>query len=384
MEYLSAVLTACRDSKDEKTKYLASARKMGVEVLPPDVNLSRAGFAPDPTRPDCVRFGLAGIRNVGDGVVDQILAARRDGGSFKDFFDFCWRVDVGVLNKRTVESLIKAGAFDSTGHGRGGLLEVFEQTVEQIASARRKESEGYVSLFDDPSGNGGADRTLVGSQLRVPSVELPKAVLMTYEKEMLGNYVTDHPLAGLEEVLGCQTDSTFASLVEVHDGGIVSVAGIVQKVGKKFTRKGELMFILEMEDLEATCEVIVFPQTAEKAGDLVAADKVLCVRGRVDKKEDVPKLVAMEITEPDYKVLDNPVRLRIPAPDCTPQLVSELKGVLLDYPGTRPVFLHLLSGDPPKQKETVLRLGTDFRVDPGNGCVDRLRLLLGPQSVTTV
>ena len=188
---------------------------MGVEVLPPDVNLSQLGFAPDPQRPDCVRFGLAGIRNVGEGVVQHIIAARREGGDFKDFFDFCWRVDVDALNKRTIESMIKAGAFDSMGHPRGGLLEVFEQTVEQIASARRKESEGYVSLFDDPAAGEG-DRTLVGSHLRVPHVELPKAVRMAFEKEMLGNYVTDHPLAGLEEVLSCQTDASIASLSEVH------------------------------------------------------------------------------------------------------------------------------------------------------------------------
>jgi DNA polymerase-3 subunit alpha len=379
VEYLSALLTSVRDSKDEKTKYLATARKMGVEVLPPDVNLSQSEFAPDPQAPKCVRFGLAGIRNVGEGVVEHILHARREGGPFTDFFDFCWRVEVAVLNKRTIESMIKAGAFDLSSpptHERGGLLEVFEQVVEQIASARRKESEGYVSLFDDDKAGG--DRTLVGSQLRVPSTELPKAVRMTYEKEMLGNYVTDHPLAGLEDVLACQTDCSLAALVEVLDGGTVTVAGIVHRVSKKFTRKGELMFILEIEDLEATCEVIVFPQVAETAGELVAIDRVLCVRARVDRKEDVPKLVALELAEPDYSVLDAPVRIRLPAPDCTPKLVAELKSVLLDFPGTRPVFLHLQSGE----KETVLRLGPEFRVDPGNGCVDRLKLLLGPPAVS--
>jgi DNA polymerase III subunit alpha len=378
VEYLSALLTSCSDSKDEKTKYLASGRKMGVEVLPPDVNLSQLGFAPDPQRPDCVRFGLAGIRNVGEGVVHHIIAARQQAGAFKDFFDFCWRVDVTALNKRTVESMIKAGAFDSMGHGRGGLLEVFEQTVEQIASARRKEAEGYVSLFDEPGGTNG-DRSLVGSHLRIAETELPKQVRMAYEKEMLGNYVTDHPLAGLEEVLSCQTDTSIAALTEVMDGGTVAIAGIVQKIGKKFTRKGELMFILEVEDLEASCEVIVFPQTAEKSGDLVRVDQVLCIRGRVDHKDDAPKIVAMDLAEPDYTVMDNPLRVRLPAADCTPQLVAELKSVLLDYPGIRPVFLHLLSGE----KETVLRLGVDFRVEPGNGCVDRLRLLLGADAVVT-
>jgi DNA polymerase III subunit alpha len=379
VEYMSALLTAVQDSKDEKTKYLGSLRKMGVEVLPPDVNLSQSEFAPDPEKQDCVRFGLVGIRNVGEGVVEHILSARREGGVFKDFFDFCWRVDVSALNKRTVESLIKAGAFDSTSHERGGLLEVFEQVVEQIASARRKESEGYVSLFDEPGGAANGDRTLVGSQLRVPSTELPKAVLLTYEKEMLGHYVTDHPLAGLEEVLACQTDTTFASLGEIPDGGIVTVAGIVHKVGKKFTRKGELMFICDMEDLEASCEVIVFPQVAEKAGDLVGVDRVLCIRARVDHRDDVPKLVALELSEPDYAVLDSPVRIKVAAAVCDAAFVRELKAVLKEYPGTKPVFLHLVGGE----QETVLRLAPEFRVDPANGCVDRLRLLPGAEAVST-
>ena len=374
--YLSALLTKASDTKDEKTKYLASARKMGVRVLPPDVNRSQLGFAPDPEEQACIRFGLAGIRNVGEGVVEHIVAARREAGPFKDFFDFCWRVDVSVLNKRTIESLVKAGAFDSMGHARGGLLGVFEAAVDQISSARRKEAEGYVSLFDEPGSTNG-DRTLVGSRMDVPSTELPKSVMLAYEKEMLGNYVTDHPLAGLKDVLSVQTDATLASIAEVPDGGIVTVAGIVHKIGKKFTRKGELMLLLDVEDLEAGCEVIVFPAVAEKAGDLVAVDKVLCIRGRVDKKDDTPKLVALEIAEPDMLAMDAPVRLRIPAVDCTRELIGELKYVLKEYPGNRPVFLHLLSGE----RETILRLGSEYRVDPGNGCVDRLRLLLGPRSV---
>jgi DNA polymerase-3 subunit alpha len=377
VEYLSALLTSVRDSKDEKTKYLGTARKMGVEVLPPDVNLSQSEFAPDPERSECVRFGLAGIRNVGEGVVEHLLAARRAGESFRDFFDFCWRVDVSALNKRTIESMIKAGAFDSMSHERGGLLEVFEQVVDQIAAARRKESEGYMSLFDDEPAAGG-ERTLVGSALTIPPTTLPKAVRLTYEKEMLGHYVTDHPLAGLEEVLSFQTDASIGALSEVADGGIVTIAGIVHKVGKKFTRKGELMFILDVEDLEATCEVIVFPAVAERANDLVAVDRVLCVKGRVDHRDDVPKLVALELTEPDLGVLDHPVRIRVAAARCTAELVGELKSVLKEHPGSKPVFLHLMSGE----RETVLRLGAEFTVDPGNGCVDRLRVLLGGEAVT--
>jgi DNA polymerase-3 subunit alpha len=376
VEYLSALLTTVGDNKDDKTKYLGVARKMGIEVLPPDVKRSEALFAPDPERPDCVRFGLAGIRNVGEGVVDQIMAARRD-GPFKDFFDFCWRVDVSVLNRRVVESLIKAGAFDSMSHARGGLLEVFERVVDQIASARRKERDGYVSLFDDPSANGGGngDRTLVGSTLAIPDTTLPKELMLAFEKEMLGQYVTDHPLFGLEHVLAAQTNASILGLAERPDGAVVTVAGIVGKIGKKFTRKGELMLLLLVEDLEAAVEVVVFPAVAEKAADLVQPDKVVCVKGRVDHKEDAPKLVALEINAPDLTVMDDPLRVTVDAKRCDERLVSHLKDVLSEHPGPRPVLLHLRG----EAKTTVLRL--DLRVDPGNGCIAKLKLLLGAEAV---
>ncbi len=377
VEYMSALLTSVRDSKDDKTKYLAAARKMGVRVLAPDVNRSEALFAPDPSEPDAVRFGLAGIRNVGEGVVEHVLAARREGGPFKDFFDFCWRVDVSVLNKRVIESLIKAGAYDETGHPRGALLEVFEQVTEQIASARRKEREGYMSLFDDQDAGTG-DRTLVGSSLTIPDTTLSKAVRLAYEKEMLGQYVTDHPLAGLEQILGCQTDTSIASITERSDGATVTVAGIVNKVGRKFTRKGELMLLVDLEDLEANCEVIVFPAVAERSQGLVEVDKVVCIKARVDQKDDAPKLVALEVTEPDLNLMDRPLRVTVDAGRCTPGFVSDLKSVLKEYPGETPVFLHLRSG----ARTTVLRLGSEYRVDPEAGCVDRLRLMLGAEGVS--
>jgi DNA polymerase-3 subunit alpha len=179
-------------------------------------------------------------------------------------------------------------------------------------------------------------------------------------------------------VLSVQTDTSIALLSEVPDGGVVSIAGILNKVGKKFTRKGELMYICELEDLEASCEVVVFPATAEKAGDLVSPDRVVCVKGRVDHRDDVPKLAALEVTEPDFGVLDNPVRIKVQAAKCDADLVAKLKSVLKEHPGQKPVFLHLLS----EERETVLRLGSEFRVDPGNGCVDRLRYLLGAEAVS--
>jgi DNA polymerase-3 subunit alpha len=287
-------------------------------------------------------------------------------------------VDVSVLNKRVIESLIKAGAFDSMGHERGGLLEVFEQVADQIASARRKERDGYVSLFDDPgasNGNANGDRTLVGSSLVIPRTTLPKELMLAFEKEMLGQYVTDHPLFGLEHVLAMQTTGSIVGLPERPDGATVTVAGIVSKIGKKFTRKGELMLLLQLEDLEAATEVVVFPAVAEKAAELVQPDKVICVKGRVDHKEDAPKLVALEIVAPDLTLMDNPLRVTVDAKRCDQQFVAHLKEVLSEHPGPTPVLLHLRSD----AKTTVLRL--DLRVDPGNGCLAKLKLLLGAEAV---
>lgn len=379
VEYLSALLTSSQDSKDDKTKYLGVARRAGIKVLPPDVNRSESAFAPDPDEPDCVRFGLAGIRNVGEGVVQHVLVARREGGPFADFFDFCWRVDVTVLNKRVVESLIKAGAFDLSDpplHSRGGLLEVCESVVDQITSARRKERDGYVSLFD-AGPEPGVSRTLVGSSLAVPETTLPKPVRMAFEKEMLGQYVTDHPLLGIEAALAAQTNASIASLADGHDGQLVTVAGIVNKVGKKFTRRGEMMYLLDLEDLDANCELIVFPAIAEKCEGLIEMDKILKVKARIDRKDDQPKLVALEITEPDLHVMDRPVCIEVDADACDERFVSNLKEILSEHPGDTPVLLHLRSNGSIK----VFRLAENLRVDPEKGCVDRLRLLLGHDAV---
>jgi DNA polymerase-3 subunit alpha len=376
VEYLSAMLTSARDDKDEKTKYLAMSRKMGVRVLPPDVNRSEALFAPDPSEPETVRFGLAGIRNVGEGVVDQILAARTDGGRFRDFMDFCWRVDTQVLNKRVVESLIKAGAFDSVGDPRGGLLEVFEPAIDAIGAARRRERDGFVSLFDAP-GDAGAERTLVGSTLTVPATELPKEAMLAFEKEMLGQYITDHPLLALEDALARQRSASIAGLAERSEGAVVTIAGIVTKATKKINRKGELYLILDVEDLEAGCEVVVFPTVAEKSGDLVQTDRVVVVKGRVDLRDEAPKLVALDIAPPDTAALERPVSITMSAAACTEELVANLKSVLEEHPGRSPVILRLRSGE----RTTVLRLGDEFKIEAGNGSLTKLKLLLGADAV---
>jgi DNA polymerase-3 subunit alpha len=218
VEYMAALLTSVKDDKDARPKYLGSCRHMSLVVLPPDVNDSDADFTPagagapeagEPPPERAIRYGLSAIRNVGEQVVQAIIAARRDKGRFTDFFDFCDKVDAGVLNKRVVESLIKAGAFDSLGQTRKGLLDIHEHHIDDVLARKRAEALGQFSLF-----SGLADAAEAVSQPR-PTIgveEWDKTTRLAFEKEMLGQYVSDHPLLGLERALAASRDTSMSVL----------------------------------------------------------------------------------------------------------------------------------------------------------------------------
>src|SRR6266496_5238177 len=207
---------------------------MGITVLPPDVNDSDSDFTPVPAaegepgdgRPRAIRYGLSAVRNVGEQVVEGIVAARQAKGRFTDFFDFCDKVDAGVLNKRVVESLIKAGAFDSFGHSRKGLMEIHEKHIDVVLARKRAEALGQFSLFsgmDEPEAVS-HPRPTIGTE------EWDKTTRLAFEKEMLGQYVSDHPLLGLERVLTASRDTSLSGLRERSDGAVVKVAGILAKL----------------------------------------------------------------------------------------------------------------------------------------------------------
>jgi len=372
-EYMAALLTSVRDDKDKSAVYLNECRKMGIKVLPPDVNESEAEFTPRGTD---IRFGLTAIRNVGANVVASIVRTRQDKGRFADFYDFLRKVEPVVCNKKTVESLIKAGAFDSLGATRRGLVAVHGDAIDAFLDTKRNEAIGQFDLF----GGGEGDDLGMTVTPPIPPAEWGKADLLAFEREMLGLYVSDHPLLGIEHLLAAAADSSVAGLGEeqVGDGKVVTVAGILSGVTRKVTRQGKAWAVATLEDLEGSVEVLFFPATYELVGLHLAEDAVVVVRGRVDKREDVPRVIAMDLSIPDVTVAPRgPVVLSVPAARCTPPMVEHLRETLATHPGTTDVHLQLLNG----QRTTVLRLGDGMRVSPSPALMADLKALLGAGAV---
>jgi DNA polymerase III subunit alpha len=366
-EYMAALLTASKRDKDRTALYLHECRLMSIPVLVPDVDLSQSDFA---TFDGTITFGLSAVRNVGEAVVDQIVTEREKNGRFESFQDFVDRVDVSVLNKRTIESLIKAGAFDSLGHSRKGLLEVCYEMLDATITRRRAEEMGQFSLFG--SGSEGIETV----DIHVPEVEWDKKTKLAFEKEMLGLYISDHPLFGVERALAALCTTSIPGLWEMSDGTQATIGGVVGSITRRFTKSGEPMYFFTFEDLEGGVEVVCFPKTALETGPLIREDAVLIVSGRVDHRGDDVKLIAQTIREPAFTAEDM-VRLRVAATRLSKNMVDRLRAVLSNHPGAAPVYLHMTSDN----GEKVLRLGDDHRVEPRSALFAELRELLGPSAV---
>jgi DNA polymerase-3 subunit alpha len=371
-EYMAGLLQSVKDDKDKSAIYLNECRRMGIKVLPPDVNDSDFDYTPRGTD---IRFGLSAVRNVGGNVVDALIEARRTQGRFAGFDDFLEKVPIAVVNKRVVESLIKAGAFDSLGESRRGLLTVHEHRIDSILDIKRNEAIGQDSLF------GGLDdetTTAMWAPPPIPSGEWDKATLLGYEREMLGLYVSDHPLNGVEHVLSASTDVPISALHtdDVADGRTITVGGLVTSVQRKVTKQGNVWAIASLEDLEASIDVMVFPATYQLVGPHVVPDAVLLIKGRLDKsEEEAPKLIAMEVTVPDLTHdHSGPLVVTIPSSRCIPPVVERFKDVLSGHPGVTEVRLAMQNGP----RTTVVRLDDRLRVTKSPALYADLKALLGP------
>ena len=374
VEYMAALLTSVKDSKDAKPFYLHIARKMKIDVLLPDVNTSDQDFTPVG---EAIRFGLSAIRGVGENVVEKIVEARRDQGAFETFHDFCNKVDFTCLNRKTVESLIKAGAFEALGHTRQGLLESFETISASSMERRKNQAHGQWGFFDDPDTSDSA----AYSETPISIEEYPKDLVLKLEKEALGMYVSDHPLMGVEGLLARMCDVPLSGLKSKSPGEFVTIGGLVSSLSKKVTRRGDIMVLLDLEDLSgAAIEVVVFARTYQQFGALLQADEILLIKGRVDRdaRDDSVKIMAQEIHKPNLGE-NRPLEITMPVEACTSNTVDTLKDVLTSHPGSTQVFLHLDSGS----KTTVLRLGSEFAVDTTNGLHAELKALLGPKARLT-
>jgi DNA polymerase III subunit alpha len=382
-EYMAALLTSVAGDKDKSALYLNECRRMGITVLPPDVNASAATFTP--VGGD-IRFGLAAVRNVGANVVEAIVAARATKGAFASFSDFLRKVPVNVCNKRVIESLIKAGAFDSLGHPRKGLLLIHEQAIDTVIDVKRNEAMGQDSLF------GGDAETEAAFEVGVPDGEWDKATLLGFEREMLGLYVSDHPLLGVEHILGAATDCSVAQLLgsaveeaergprgDWADAQQVTVGGILSGVQRKVTKQGMPWAAATLEDLEGALEVLFFPATYAECATLIADDAIVIVKGRLDRREDSPKLVAREVTAPDLSSgQSGPFVVSLPVQRCVAPVVDRLQEVLRSHPGLAEVHLRLCNG----RRTTVVKLDDKLRVKPSPGLLADLKQLLGPACVS--
>ncbi len=377
VEYLASLLTSVKSSLDKAAIYLNECRQLSINVLVPDVNRSDLDFSsiPDPEGGElnAIPFGLSAVRNVGEKLVELILAERRANGPFESFIDFVERVDYDVLNKRTIESLIKAGAFDSLGHPRKGLLLVFEEIIDKTASSRKEHDMGVMTLFGgeaDSDGPGFDDRP------DIPGEWFDKSARLKFEKEMLGLYVSDHPLMGLEGALRRKAEHSLVNLPEMEDGALVTIGGVVTNFQKKWTKKGDLMGIFVLEDLVAGAEVMVFPRTFTDYGHLLADDKVIVLRARIQKRDDEPKLMAQSVEVFEAEMLGGapPLRLEIRPDQLSDALIKQLKGLLSGHSGESQVYLHL-------NDRQAVKLTDEFNVDTSNGLIPELRVLLGPDSV---
>ncbi|HUA27487.1 MAG TPA: DNA polymerase III subunit alpha [Streptosporangiaceae bacterium] len=384
-EYMAGLLTSVAGDKDKSALYLSECRRMGIKVLPPDVNASAATFTPVGTD---IRFGMAAVRNVGTAVVESIVEARRSKGAFTSFSDFLRKVPVNVCNKRVIESLIKAGAFDSFGHPRKGLVLIHEQAIDTVIDVKRNEAIGQDSLFGDDT------EVEAAFDVPVPDGDWEKQTRLGFEREMLGLYVSDHPLLGLEHVLAADTDCSVAQLLgsaeqdspraaassssERGDGQVVTVGGILSGVVSKVTRQGNPWATATLEDLEGAIEVLFFPATYQACMSLIIDDAIVVVKGRLDRREEAPKLIAMEVRVPELPADgQGPFVVSIMEARCVAPVVERLREVLSSHPGPSEVHLKLLTGSRAK----VVRLDDKLRVKPSPSLLADLKQLLGPACV---
>ena len=375
-EYMAALLTSVKDDKDKSAIYLNECRRMKIQVLPPDVNESAHNFTPVGRD---VRFGLTAVRNVGANVVDGIVSAREEKGRYADFNDFLEKVPAQVCNKRVIESLIKAGAFDEMKHRRRALVAVHESAVDQFVDIKRNEAIGQDSLFgglDDADGG-------FGVSVAIPDIdEWDKTTLLGHEREMLGLYVSDHPLLGLEHVLANGTDCTIGQLMldeERPDGASITIAGLVTSVQRKITKRGDAWAMVTLEDLDGAIDVLLFPSAYQLAGPHLVEDAIITVRGRLSRQKDQPEVHGQEVSVPDLSDgPSGPVVISLPSTRCTPPVVEQLKEVLGTHRGMTEVRLRLLT----REQTMVMRLDDGLRVTPSPALFADLKQLLGPGCLT--
>ncbi len=372
-EYMAALLTSVRDDKDKSALYLNECRRMGIKVLPPDVNESDSDYTP---RGADIRFGLTAVRNVGENVVASIISNRISKGKYISFGDFLTKVDALVCNKKTIESLIKAGAFDSLMHSRKGLMMIYLEAIDAVSEAKRAEAIGQFDLF----GVDTSATSVSGLALDIPLGEWEKSMLLSYEREMLGLYVSDHPLLGVEHVLRAAADMPISQLADVNHDQIITIGGLITQVQRKVSRQGTPWAIVTVEDLDGAVDVMFFSNSYSTHGVNLVEDRIVAIRGRVDKREEQPRISALDLTLPDLnQIPTGPLVISMEMSRCTPPVIERMKEILRTHPGSREVHLQLDENG----KKTILKLDEGLKVTSSPSLSADLKTVLGPDCLVS-
>jgi DNA polymerase-3 subunit alpha len=370
VEYMAALISSVMNTKDKVPFYVHQCRELGIDVLPPDVNESDVGFTVINGK---IRFGLNAVKGVGRGAIEAIIAARA-AGSFTSIFDFCGRVDSQDSNKRTLEALIRAGAFDSTGDPRKGMLEALASAMANGERRRRDAADGQAGLFDALHPD-----DLHGHEPRVRPGEFDQATLLKGEKEALGLYVSAHPLQGLRQQLRDETEAVVSALDDRDDGAVFWTGGIVTNAEKKVSKNGGVWLAFRLEDVDGGAECRVWPKIYEQHRDLLVEDAIVKVKGRVERKAEAETTFIVLDALPFNGVSEfRPLTLTIDAKRAEPSVIDELRAILSEFPGEVPVVLYLVND----AQRACLRVGDGLRVAPVAGLYAELKALLGERCLS--
>lgn len=377
-EYMAGLLTSVGDDKDKAAVYLSDCRRLGITVLPPDVNESEQNFA---SVGKDIRFGLGAVRNVGANVVASIIQARKEKSKFTDFSDYLNKIDAIAASKKVTESLIKAGGFDSLGHPRKGLMLIHSDAIDAVMATKKAEAMGQFDLF----GGLDADESVTSVfNVKVPDEEWESKHRLALEREMLGLYVSGHPLNGVEHVLAAQADTQIPAILEgdIKDGTQVTVGGILASVNRRINKNGLAWASAQLEDLTGGIEVLFFPQAYSVYGMDVVEDAVVLVKARVSVRDDRISLIANDLAVPDLSAVGvaKPLAVTITTRMCTPDKIGELKRVLSRHPGTSDVHIRHVGA---RDKSTLLKLDERLRVSPSSALMGDLKALLGPSCLAS-
>jgi len=380
-EYIAAMLNSVMGINEKIAFYIRFANELGIEVLPPDINESFAKFT---VKDGKIRFGMASIKNVGINAIESIVKSREEKGKFKNLNDFYNKIDISVINKRVIESLIKAGAFDSFKVFRSQMLAVYEKFLDSANNDRKRNIQGQISLFND------FNTDLSNFEIKYPNIkEFDKKYILAMEKEMTGIYLSGHPLEEYEETLKLQTNTRISDIIvnesleegnleetsKIKDGDKVIIGGLISEVNKKITRNNDMMAFIKLEDMYGDIEVIIFPKTFQNYKNIILEDNVVIITGRISIKEEEQPKILCESIEPLIKINNEKVYILIEEEKLRKEAFKKIKEKLLQNKGNQPVYICT------KKERKKFRLDREFWVKPNEEIISFLKDEFGENNV---